>query len=1024
MDEKPNNTNSNKNDATMLGSSGSSWSDGDGNDGTAIFSSLASSLASASATATALQKQANEDVPRNEVTSITAAAVDAFDAAAVDTDSKSATTGNHASTRADGNDSKETVAATAIATSAVTVTASTKTVFNNDTAADDDALKDTAFANPDRSVPTIKPVDVAAATATATAAAKPVLSLEQHKLQDEKEKKSEPMITLFCEENVIDGIEPLPCDNSNNDEGRSGKGRSGKAAAEEGGASYSLSSITEPGAFHEVGSMRFRPTPPPARPSTQRTTRTTISEEIEFTSNDRLDMDFSSSVMTNHHAAAGVSATAPAGTSALPIAAQLVDDCGEDFATREELEERIRQEYNQKLETEYVRKSFLNAENSKHNNIDNEQQTQSAAKPLRKSESDEENVPFCDRSYDDEKLYYGCKKSTILLTLIFCVVAIIGTILGVTLSSDNNSNGNTDKNFTQTSSDDRPLYAAPRLSTVRKRGYLVCRAAATQIQAGRGLTIDLCHALAVAVFYQHNSSNSNNKSNFNFSNRVQYPSSDIKFAEHFQAVENGIIDVSASYVSHNMQRNVREVRTGVGFAFSTPYLYTGTGFAGIPEFVDCAEAGETFANICRFLKVCVLVNSVTQSIVEKHLSQSNLVPVEASSNWEALTTGSCNVVADDKVAIHHRNARDAGYQGEYKVGDKLFSYEQLALMTRQDDVEWAEFCDWVIRALITAEAMNITDVKAQNEDSEFWETDLFGPERTGMFREIIASVGHYGQIYDRQYGEILPRVGYNLLNTGGTGMITSDPFGNLQLVDKELITAEDLPRPIASGTIEAVVERGFLLCGVRMVDDQDNLRLGFAEYNQTSQTWSGLDVDICRALAASLSAGSNIDTVIINLSSSPTITLSPGARFIALADQTIDVLAGEPISMITDVREPVTGHGFTFTSPYFYYNTSSALALLTREDDHQWSLLTKWVTQCLFYAEEHGINQTTAARMPIVELFGTPKYLHMFRDAISMVGNYGQIYDRFVEAHFPRSGRNMLNNNGTSEHFPILDPFE
>ena len=358
--------------------------------------------------------------------------------------------------------------------------------------------------------------------------------------------------------------------------------------------------------------------------------------------------------------------------------------------------------------------------------------------------------------------------------------------------------------------------------------------------------------------------------------------------------------------------------------------------------------------------------------------------------------------------------REVGYEGDYKFANRLLSHEHLALLLNEDDPHWVDFCNWVLQALITAEALNITQATAEM----FPTTSVFGPEYENMFVNAIAASGNYAEMYERHYGETLPRSRYNMINTGETGLIVSDPLGTL-LVDEESLPQEDLPGPLVNGTMEAVITRGHLLCGVNPNDEHRGA--GFADYNSTTQEWSGLDIDYCRALAASVSAGKQIDTIFVALS-------DWDSRYQSLANMSIDVLAGEMISLISDVHEPTTEQGFTFSTPYFYSqhgNTtmveSDAFAHVTRQGDrgdHQWSDLAKWTIQATFYAEEKGIVQSTASEMPVVELFGI-EYKQMFRDIIHTTGNYGEMYERNVQAYIPRSGRNLLNVEDTPQFFPL-----
>ena len=93
------------------------------------------------------------------------------------------------------------------------------------------------------------------------------------------------------------------------------------------------------------------------------------------------------------------------------------------------------------------------------------------------------------------------------------------------------------------------------------------------------------------------------------------------------------------------------------------------------------------------------------------------------------------------------------------------------------------------------------------------------------------------------------------------------------------------------------------------------------------------------------------------------------------------------------------------------------LALVTRQDDPQWSAFVFWVVSAIFYAEEEGITASSA--MPIVNLFG-PFNSRIFRDAIEAVGSYEEIYKRHVGAEVERGGLNSLNTNPlTAQHYPL-----
>mmetsp|Transcript_2794 Transcript_2794/g.4088 ORF Transcript_2794/g.4088 Transcript_2794/m.4088 type:complete len:121 (+) Transcript_2794:11-373(+) len=87
-----------------------------------------------------------------------------------------------------------------------------------------------------------------------------------------------------------------------------------------------------------------------------------------------------------------------------------------------------------------------------------------------------------------------------------------------------------------------------------------------------------------------------------------------------------------------------------------------------------------------------------------------------------------------------------------------------------------------------------------------------------------------------------------------------------------------------------------------------------------------------------------------------------------------------------------------------------AIALVTREDDPQWSDFVFWVVMGTFIAEDKLIAKEIFGDMVDVFAFGS-NFKGMHRHAISAVGNYGEIYSRSVESIVPRKGRNLLNTN-------------
>jgi hypothetical protein len=95
------------------------------------------------------------------------------------------------------------------------------------------------------------------------------------------------------------------------------------------------------------------------------------------------------------------------------------------------------------------------------------------------------------------------------------------------------------------------------------------------------------------------------------------------------------------------------------------------------------------------------------------------------------------------------------------------------------------------------------------------------------------------------------------------------------------------------------------------------------------------------------------------------------------------------------------------------------LAMVTRQDDPQFSAFVYWIVSSTFFAEEKGITKDSASTMPDVHFFGF-KYTDMFQNAIAAVGSYAEIYDRNVDEDLPRFGMNLLNDDPIGpQHYPF-----
>ena len=490
------------------------------------------------------------------------------------------------------------------------------------------------------------------------------------------------------------------------------------------------------------------------------------------------------------------------------------------------------------------------------------------------------------------------------------------------------------------------------------------------------------------------------------------------FRDQFDAIVNGTVDVSTAQTTPTMERDILEPLSKYGMTFTTPYFYSGTTFAGVPEFVECVDQGETLQGVCRDLSVCVVDGSVTQDLVRDILGGTVMHTVTTREEFFLrLADGTCNVITGAPMLIYEEAAVEAGYTGPYVFAPRFYNRDPLALTTRNDDTEFGDMVNWLLRALIVAEAMNVT----QDRADQFPTTDLFGKEYTHLFQNAIAAVGNFGELYSRTWGDLVPRQpgGINSphLTSDQGGLLYPNPLGNIDDLDSALDAEESTYLgPIANGTLEEIAERQGLLCGI-VVDE--TRQPGLAQWNSTLGTWEGLDIEFCRGITAAALAGDVSKLMLV-----PFHSMENG--FSALANHNVDVLTGAVYNMANDVREPTTGQGFGFSEIYYYHVQEEGddgdevvpLAIATREDDFQWSDFVRSMVAATIYAEAEGITMDTAIEMPLLELFG-PAYRQALRDVIFSIGNYAEVYERNVEMYLPRANnkRNNLNTGGNPMFF-------
>ncbi|CAB9511220.1 Putative amino-acid ABC transporter-binding protein YhdW [Seminavis robusta] len=134
-----------------------------------------------------------------------------------------------------------------------------------------------------------------------------------------------------------------------------------------------------------------------------------------------------------------------------------------------------------------------------------------------------------------------------------------------------------------------------------------------------------------------------------------------------------------------------------------------------------------------------------------------------------------------------------------------------------------------------------------------------------------------------------------------------------------------------------------------------------------------------------------------------------------LRDGLCNVIAAEGVSLgVQNVR--AFGYNYSYVTGRSLFS-KIPLSMVTRDDDPTFSNFVHSVLHSVFVAEQVGITQETSHLVPDTfisgsELFGD-RFANMFEDAIAIIGNYGELYDRHAASAVAREGLTLLNNGST-----------
>ena len=311
---------------------------------------------------------------------------------------------------------------------------------------------------------------------------------------------------------------------------------------------------------------------------------------------------------------------------------------------------------------------------------------------------------------------------------------------------------------------------SPTLKTVQERGTLLCSGhngsyfgfvEVNDKNEWKGLDIDLCRALSVAILGDKDA------------NQIV----PLSWAQRFPALQSGDVDVVIKATGWTMGRD-----TELGLQFSSPYFFGGA------QLMVRKELGASKATDLDGGTVCVAAGTTIERIVADHLKSENvdhtMVSFEKTAEViGAYKSGRCDAYAAWGPSIAVLLATQFEDADTHMILEDKLSAEPISAAMRQGDDEWVDIVNWMLAALLKAEeegvtSANVADMVANPPNPTVARLLGVNPgmgERLGLretwAREMIAEMGNFAEIYDRNLGDGSPykldRGLNNLWSNGG-----------------------------------------------------------------------------------------------------------------------------------------------------------------------------------------------------------------------------------------------------------------
>lgn len=262
----------------------------------------------------------------------------------------------------------------------------------------------------------------------------------------------------------------------------------------------------------------------------------------------------------------------------------------------------------------------------------------------------------------------------------------------------------------------------------------------------KGLDIDLCRALTTAILGDPDA------------NQIV----PLSWAQRFPALQSGDVDVIIKATGWTMGRD-----TELGLQFSLPYFFGGT------QFMAHGDLGITDATGLEGGTVCVEAGTTIERLAANHMAsigvEHTMVSYESQAELRsAYLANRCDAFAGWGPNLAVLRATELDNPDAHVILNDQLSSEPISAAMRQGDDGFVDTVNWMIAALLIAEEEGITSANVEEMAANPPNprvARLLGAEpgmgeRLGMrdtwAKEMIAAVGNFAEIYDRNLGKDSP----------------------------------------------------------------------------------------------------------------------------------------------------------------------------------------------------------------------------------------------------------------------------